>query len=160
MIMTFLIGGMPLDAKTTKKKSGGSSSKVIGKCSLNPRYSSLSSITLFANGKAKTNNKCWSGKYEKIDGGKYYIVYLSTSCGDAASIYLLTNNDVYYIDGGSEGNEIWNFIYYPDKHYIHVLLDLSMDKTEWLEQNEYRGFNSLDIPLSEFNKIGTFKLIR
>ena len=72
LIMTFLIGGMPLDAKTTKKKSGGSSSKVIGKCSINPRYD-VSSITLFANGKAKTNNKCWSGKYKKIDGADYVV---------------------------------------------------------------------------------------
>ena len=148
-----------MDAKTTKKKYKGSSSKVIGKCSLNVKNLEFSSISLYANGKAKTNSKCVSGEYEKKDGGKYYIVTLCTSCGDGCYIFLLADNNVYYIDAGSEGYEIWDFIYYPDKHYIHVLLDSSISETVWFEYNEYRGFNSLDIPLSKFEKIGSFKLI-
>lgn len=158
-LTVFLFGGMTVDAKTPKKKTKGSHSKVIGECSITAKNTSISSISLLTNGKAKTNNKCWSGEYEKKDGGKYYILSLCTSCGDGCTIYLLADNNVYYIDGGSEGYEIWDFIYYPEKSFIHVLIDTSMDETEWLEYNDYRNFTSLDIPLSKFDKIGTYKLI-
>lgn len=158
LVAALLAGGAMTVAKTTKKKSKGSSSKVIGSCRIDPKNFEFSSITLLANGKAKTNNKCWSGEYKRRDGGKYYIVSTCTSCGDGCSTILLTDNEVYYIDGGSEGYEIWDFIYYPDKHSIHVVLHPSIDESEWLEYNEYRNFTSLDIPLSKFNKIGTFNL--
>lgn len=158
-VAVILFGGMTMEAKTAKKKSKGSTSKIIGKGRLTDNEE-FSSISLLANGKVKTNSKCLTGDYEKKDGGKYYIVWLVTSCGDGGIILLLTDNDIYFIDSGSEGYEIWDFIYYPDKQYIHVLLHSSINESEWFENNAYRGFTSLDIPLSKFSKIGTFNLIK
>lgn len=160
LIAVILVGGMIADAKTTKKKSKGSTSKVIGKCSIDAKYLEFSSISLFANGKVKTNNECYVGTYKKIDGGNYIVNLCYRCVGDGCSIFLIADNNVYYIDGGSEGYEIWDFIYYPEESVIHVLLDPSMDVEEWLEYNDYRGFTSLDIPLSHFRKIGDFKLIK
>lgn len=161
LIVTLLISGGSVDAKTTKKKSKTSSSRIIGKFK---EQDSDQTVFLHANGKVTTTNKCYKGGYEKKDEGKYYTLYYGSGgqgdCGEGEVIYLITGNDVYYIDNDQPG-AIYNFIYYPNKEIIKVILDDSFqNEIEWLEENEYRGFTSLEIPLSKFEKISTMTWIK
>lgn len=158
----FLMGGLTIEAKTiNKKKSRTSKSKVIGK--FKEQDSDLI-VFLHANGSVTTTYKCYTGGYEKKDGGQYYTLYYASggegNCGEGELIFLITGNDVYYIDGGS-ADYINNFIYYPNKEIIKVILDESyQNEKDWLEENEYRGFTSLEIPLSKFEKVGTITWIK
>lgn len=161
LIVTLLISGVSVDAKTTKKKSKSSSSRIIGKFKV---QDSDLTVFLHANGKVTTTDKCDKGAYEKKDEGKYYTLYYGSGgqgdCGEGEVNYLITGNDVYYIDSDHTG-AIYNFIYYPNKEIIKVILDDSFqNEKEWLEENEDRGFTSLEIPLSKFEKIGTMTWIK
>ena len=161
LAVAILISGVPAEAKTVKKKSRTFKSKVIGK--FKEQDSDLT-VFLHANGRVTTTNKCYTGDYDKKDGGQYYTLYYASggegNCDEGELIFLITGNDVYYIDGGS-ADHIYNFIYYPNKEIIKVILDESyQNEKDWLEQNEYRGFTSLEIPLSKFEKVGTITWIK
>lgn len=155
LVVTLLISGVRVEAKTTKKKSKTSSSRIIGK--FKEQDSDLT-VFLHSNGSVTTTDKCYTGGYEKKDGGQYYTLHYSSggvgNCGEGESIFLITGNYVYYIDGGS-ADYIHNYIYYPNKECIKVILDSYQNEKDWLEENEYRGFTSLEIPLSKFEKVGT-----
>lgn len=162
LLMAILLGGFSVEAKTTKKKkSKTSSSKIIGK--FKEKNSDLT-VFLHSNGRVTTTNKCYTGEYEKKDGGQYYTLYYGSggegNCGEGEVNLLITGQSVYYIDS-DHPDAIYNFIYYPNKECIKVILDESyQNEKDWLEENEYRGFTSLEIPLSKFEKIGTVTWIK
>lgn len=155
LMISITFTGMASHKTYKNKKHKTTSSKVIG------HFKSTDenlTVYLLANGKVTTSKKCYRGGYEKKDGGKYYILSYSSgggNCGEGEVVYLITGNDVYFIDSGS-ADYITDFTYNPDKSTIKVILDPSY-KTErqWLEENEYRGFTSLEIPLSKFTREGT-----
>ena len=164
LMAVILAGGMTMDAKTNKKKhtqKAKLNSSVIGhfkdKISLSAdKYESIT-VSLLANGKIKTSSKYWSGSFKKRNKGEYYIVTIGSDgrgkYGEGAIIYLIVDNDVYYIDSGSDEYVIWDFIYDSKKNSIIVDIG-SMDYNEWVENNKWRRISSTTIPLSFFEKIG------
>lgn len=153
--------GISVEAKTTKKKAKTTASKIIGK--FKEQDSDLT-IYLHANGKVTTTDKCFKGFFEKKDEGKYYTLTYGSggegNCGEGEANYLITGNEVFFIDTDHPG-AIYNFIYNPDKEVIKVILDDSyQNERDWLQDNEYRGFTSLEIPLSKFEKVGTVTWIK
>lgn len=143
-------------SKTKGKRHKTTSSRVIGH--FKAKFDDLT-VYLHSNGKVTTSKKCYRGGFKKKDGGKYYTLYYSSGgggdCGEGELVYLITGNEVYYIDGGSE-NVINDFTYNPDKRCIKVNLDPTYQtEREWLQENAYRGFTSLEIPLSKFDREGT-----
>lgn len=163
LVTVILISGVAVDAKTTKQRQSKTSSSSVVAIADMPEQYSIKKISLLSNGTIKADTKCFKGTYDKIEGGKYYIINVCTNydytdshpnadCGDGCLYYLIIGNSIYYIDGGSEGYEISDFTYNDSNKTIKVNVDPE-DVEDWLDHNDYR-FTSLEIPLSKFEKIG------
>lgn len=154
LIVTLLIGGVSIEAKTSKKKrSKGSSAQVIGK------FTDGSTVyTMYSNGKIKTTNKCLTGSYKKGENGSFYTVYLwttgtgSNNCGDGAWVYMIAEDNVYAMGYGTDGSGIEDFTYNPNYKLVTVYNNSGYPDDEFMMVNDLPAFT---MPLSHFVKLGT-----
>lgn len=155
LIFVLLTGSVSIEAKTAKKKTNkGSSAKVIGKFT----DGGSATFTMYSNGKIKSTDKCIYGSYEKGAGGSFYSVYLDTTgsdyCGDASWVYMIVGTNVYAIGGGTDGFGIEEFTYNASKKTVTIYNTSGLSDREFMQEN---GLQSLTVPLSDFEKLGTVK---
>lgn len=149
LAITILASGTTVEAKTTKKARTHQSSQrqtasVVGDF----KYAD-NTISLYADGKARSNDKRTKGSYKKVGEGTDYVVLMENQGGWYN--FLIVDGQVYEIGVGSAG-VITNFNYDPaSKIVIITEVDGSKATSDDLDT---LGFSSFKVPLSKFIKMG------
>ena len=160
LVVTLLVGGMTVDAKTTKKKAKTKShSTVIGKFEYTTDiYGSKATISLLSNGNIKCTNKCIGGSYEKITGAyKIFLFPNGVDCGHWCEICLIVGDYAYAIGGGFYEKAIVDCTFNPKDKTVRVM---GSDGVSDRELMEFHELPSLTLPLSYFEKVGKVTWIK
>ena len=136
-------------SKTVKKKAPAkkSTARAIGSFKADGM-----TITLLSNGKIRTSQRCVTGEYKKLDG--YIKVDLWTrdasTCGDGGWQFVIVGKDVYYLYSGSDNCMC---------EYTVDAKNRTLTKTDYDPESDpdFFGMDSATVPLSTFDKIGTYR---
>ena len=155
LVVTMLVGGMTVDAKTTKKKSKAkSNSSAICKFKFDnvtkgdSRYNV--SFSLLSNGKVKATKNGFIGNFKKLKGA-YKVTIDEVLEGDSCWEVLFVGDYVYSIGGGTDGDTVHDFTFNPSGNTVTIINSSDMSDREFKELNK---LPSLTLPLSHFKRVG------
>ena len=153
LVVVILIGGMTMEAKTTKKAKTKSNSTVIGKF----KYYD-DTISLLSNGRIKSSSKEIDGFYAKIKGA-YKVTLTPTSdyYGHWLYEWLIVGDNIYIIGGGNTNETIHDFTFNPSDNSVTIINTSDMSDREFMK---YNSLPSMTVPLSHFEKFGKVTWIK
>lgn len=157
LVAAVLVGGMTVDAQTTKKKAKTKShSTVIGMF----KYDD-DTFSILSDGRIKVTShyKCdYTASYVKLKGG-YHVTsgWAGDDCGHGCGEWLIVGDNIYIIGGGNTNETIHDFTFNPSDNSVTIINTSDMSDREFMKYND---LPSLTVPLSHFDKLGKVTWIK